>query len=359
MSYFPSRCQHIKVNGTQCGSPALRRNRFCFFHKRFRDEQIKLAADRKRQTKASFVLPVLEDANSIQVALMQVMRLLVSQQIEHKTASLLLYALQTASSNLRKADFNPYRHDVILDPRDAADSTFDLHLWDDDDFLTEEEEQENEIERQADIEAEEARKQARKRLEAERKRKADEAYMYDFVKKNPHYGLKRVNGVLKFIYPSNRKPDPVVPAAVASPASPVATAAPSFSPKQSSPAKPPEPKPQAQTPVAASQAKQAASATSKPTAQTSKPPIEASKPKVQGVGLGIDSPEMKRLAQKLSGNHTVGEFEDEIDRMARKYFLNDVPESILPKDWRQKWGYKKPAESVKKEKESLSEKKSV
>ena len=120
MSEYPNRCQHIKVNGTQCGSPALRRNRFCFFHKRFRDEQIKLATDRKRQTKARFVLPVLEDANSIQVALMQIMRLLLSQQIEHKTASLLLYALQTATANLDRTRFPPNEPAVIPNPRDAA-----------------------------------------------------------------------------------------------------------------------------------------------------------------------------------------------------------------------------------------------
>jgi hypothetical protein len=39
---------------------------------------------------ASFVLPVLEDANSIPIALIEVMRLLVTQQIDHKTASLLV-----------------------------------------------------------------------------------------------------------------------------------------------------------------------------------------------------------------------------------------------------------------------------
>ena len=46
MAEYPNRCQHIKVNGVQCGSPALRRNRFCFFHKRFHDERIRLSADR-------------------------------------------------------------------------------------------------------------------------------------------------------------------------------------------------------------------------------------------------------------------------------------------------------------------------
>jgi len=134
MPDYPNRCQHLKINGTQCGSPALRRNRFCFFHKRFQDERIKLSADRARRGVATFVLPVLEDANSIQIALMQVMRLLVAQQIDHKTASLLLYALQTASTNLRLANFKPFSKDVILDPRNVANTALDSHIWDDEDF---------------------------------------------------------------------------------------------------------------------------------------------------------------------------------------------------------------------------------
>jgi hypothetical protein len=141
MQSFPNRCQHLKINGTQCGSPALRRNRFCFFHKRFQDEQIKLSADRARRGVATFVLPVLEDANSIQIALMQVMRLLVSQQIEHKTASLLLYALQTASTNLRLTNFKPFIHEVVLDPRTVNDTPLDSNLWEDEDFEEEEEEE--------------------------------------------------------------------------------------------------------------------------------------------------------------------------------------------------------------------------
>src|SRR5215469_17155652 len=129
MANYPNRCQHIKINGTQCGSPALRRNRFCFFHKRYQDERIKLSADRARRGSATFVLPVLEDANSIQVALMQVMRLLLSQQIDHKTASLFLYALQTASSNLRQPNFKPFCYDVVLDPSDAANTPLGSHIW--------------------------------------------------------------------------------------------------------------------------------------------------------------------------------------------------------------------------------------
>src|ERR1700758_3741099 len=142
MSSYPSRCQHLKTNGTQCGSPALRRKRFCYFHKRYQDERIRLNVERRRRGTATFFLPVLEDANSIQMSLMQIIRLLLTGQIEHKTASLLLYALQTASTNLRQAKFNPYKNDVILDPRDAANTPLGAwKLWEDDDFEEEEEEE--------------------------------------------------------------------------------------------------------------------------------------------------------------------------------------------------------------------------
>jgi hypothetical protein len=81
MSQYPNRCQHLKTNGTQCGSPALRRNRFCYFHKRYQEERIRLNVDRRRRGTATFFLPVLEDANSIQMSLMQIVRLLLTGQI--------------------------------------------------------------------------------------------------------------------------------------------------------------------------------------------------------------------------------------------------------------------------------------
>src|SRR6266478_562594 len=48
-----------------------------------------------------FTMPLLEDADSVQVALMQVIRLMVTRQLDPKVSGLLLYALQTASLNLR------------------------------------------------------------------------------------------------------------------------------------------------------------------------------------------------------------------------------------------------------------------
>jgi hypothetical protein len=130
------RCQHIKVNGVQCGSPALHEKKFCYFHQSWRDQspfqRSKPAEEAAALARASnFSLrprfhmleefPSLEDGSSIQIAINQVMRLLLCRQIEHKDASLLLYALQIATQNLRFVHFEP--RDPVLDPDEVLDTT--------------------------------------------------------------------------------------------------------------------------------------------------------------------------------------------------------------------------------------------
>jgi len=147
MSIYPAsiaRCQHLKINGTQCGSPALKRNHFCFFHKRWHETRIVLNANRARcRARVALDLPVLEDANSVQVSLMQVMRLILSGQLDSKTAGLLLYALQTASSNLSRINFEPaVKTRVVIDPRTVGQTLLGDNPWCIEDFEEEEEDDE-------------------------------------------------------------------------------------------------------------------------------------------------------------------------------------------------------------------------
>lgn len=147
MKFLPNvpRCQHLKVNGTQCGSPALRRNRFCFFHKRFQEEKIKLNCDRARRGHATFILPVLEDADSIQVSLMQIMRLLLSGRIDRAQASPILYALQTATLNLRNVTIEPGDiNDVVIDRNTIDQTCIGGNQWNDEDFDDAEQDEEDE-----------------------------------------------------------------------------------------------------------------------------------------------------------------------------------------------------------------------
>lgn len=83
------RCRHIKTNGEPCRAAANRGQDLCHFH-----QNAQPSGKPER-------LPVLEDANSIQVALMIVMDGLYRYHIPHKTAALLLYGLQIAAANLR------------------------------------------------------------------------------------------------------------------------------------------------------------------------------------------------------------------------------------------------------------------
>jgi hypothetical protein len=147
MSYdvFIPRCTHIKTNGTQCGSPALRGRRFCFFHKNWQGQQIQLNA--QPASPLSFTMPVLEDADSVQVALMQVMRLILSGQLDPKIAGLLLYALQTASLNLRQMKLEPYhRESVVIDPRSVGDNNLGDDAWCKAEFEEGEEDEEDDSE---------------------------------------------------------------------------------------------------------------------------------------------------------------------------------------------------------------------
>jgi hypothetical protein len=100
-------CQHLKVNGKPCGSPALKHRRFCHFH----DESRKRRRASAHRAKAfptrynALNMPILEDANAVQVGLMETIDALIGARITERQAGLIFYALQTASANLKRTTF--------------------------------------------------------------------------------------------------------------------------------------------------------------------------------------------------------------------------------------------------------------
>jgi hypothetical protein len=122
------RCQHIKVNGTQCGSPAMREYTYCYFHMRWHRKGMQVNAYFKEQQ--ILILPTLEDANSIQVGLAEVMRQLTEKMIDHRTAALLLYALQIASANVKSTSFEPEPPtQVVIDRGSVAQRPLGASAW--------------------------------------------------------------------------------------------------------------------------------------------------------------------------------------------------------------------------------------
>ena len=123
-----ARCQHIKVNGTQCASPAVHARRFCYFHNQYRQKQLQINTNIQQQ-RGKITLQLLEDANSIQMGLLQVMNLLLTRQIDHRTAGVLLYGLQTASANLKHTLFEPEPTRVVIDRKSVARRPLGVSAW--------------------------------------------------------------------------------------------------------------------------------------------------------------------------------------------------------------------------------------
>ncbi len=95
-------CEHVKANGHFCGSPAMRGRSYCFFHIIDIGRRLRLQRYFDHGLQAPAIeLPLLEDAASIQLALVQVTDALLKGTLDRKTAGLVLYSLQTASLNLR------------------------------------------------------------------------------------------------------------------------------------------------------------------------------------------------------------------------------------------------------------------
>jgi hypothetical protein len=83
-------------NTTRCGSPAMRRARYCYSHKRAHGQKARKIAERKRQR--WFESAPLGDSASVQRALTQVLNRLLSGEIDHKQAGQILTKLQSVTA---------------------------------------------------------------------------------------------------------------------------------------------------------------------------------------------------------------------------------------------------------------------
>jgi hypothetical protein len=97
-----ARCQHLRLNGARCGSPAITHHNYCYFHQRLHED-------------AGQEIPVIEDAGSVQLAIMQILRGLATGMMEYKVAALMLYGLQIASANLKQLQRETALHAAELD----------------------------------------------------------------------------------------------------------------------------------------------------------------------------------------------------------------------------------------------------
>jgi len=86
--------------------------------------------DGERYCDSQIVLPVFEDAHSIQTVIRQVVQLMLTRRIERKDAGLLLYALQIASGNLKMMQAEKAKPtQVVVEPEKAAETPLGMTPW--------------------------------------------------------------------------------------------------------------------------------------------------------------------------------------------------------------------------------------
>ena len=92
-------CRHVHTDGRRCGSPALRAQNFCYYHDRSRLPNAPLAG-----RIGIFRMQPIDDRAAIQIALYDILSRITAGDLDPKRASILLYGLQIASSNLARLE---------------------------------------------------------------------------------------------------------------------------------------------------------------------------------------------------------------------------------------------------------------
>jgi hypothetical protein len=100
-------CIHIKVNGTRCGSPALRSEVFCYFHQRM------IRGVRTPAKSRLHPIALIENEEGIQASLMEIINALVRNTIDFRRAQLVLRALHIAVKNSPRVHFNIHNNEMI------------------------------------------------------------------------------------------------------------------------------------------------------------------------------------------------------------------------------------------------------
>jgi hypothetical protein len=117
MADMAPRCQWVKQDGTACRSPQMKQHIYCFAHKQMAEAR-----------ELMLMLPVVEDANAIQVGLMRIQKALIEDTISMKKAGLLLYSMQLAMTNVGQTTFGQAKDEEMVRETVDEDKAFREHL---------------------------------------------------------------------------------------------------------------------------------------------------------------------------------------------------------------------------------------
>jgi hypothetical protein len=114
-------CTHIAVTGHRCGSPALKKEYFCYFHTRM-IKGVQTRVDSKISP-----IALIENAEAIQAALMHMIDALLTGTIDNKRAAIILQALSIAQRNCRHVNFDIRQHNMVSEVPNFAKQYLSEH----------------------------------------------------------------------------------------------------------------------------------------------------------------------------------------------------------------------------------------
>jgi hypothetical protein len=95
-----ARCTHLMGSGERCRAPRVKRRALCHMHERMLEARaVKLD------------LPPLEDANSIQLAIMKLQKVVIDGTLDHKQIGYLSNLIQIAAWNVSRTNFGGQQED--------------------------------------------------------------------------------------------------------------------------------------------------------------------------------------------------------------------------------------------------------
>jgi len=113
-------CEHILPGGKRCGSPALRDERFCFYHNNVRQlvppvnfMMYLRDPQPERNPNYQYEMPYIEDPESLQIAFSQLIHAVTEGHVTSETGWLLLSALHGTARNLRLLERAAKRREKI------------------------------------------------------------------------------------------------------------------------------------------------------------------------------------------------------------------------------------------------------
>jgi len=111
MSKRPRLCEYDYPNGECCDAFAMKNSDMCYWHHKARlreRNREKIGGTASAQANTGIEVPLLEDANAIQVGIQEVIHALLDRRVDEKRAGLILYGLQLASSNMERVKPQPW-----------------------------------------------------------------------------------------------------------------------------------------------------------------------------------------------------------------------------------------------------------